>query len=691
MKFKDLFHRRNTNHQQQGNGGGAPVQNVGNAQPAGNAFAAMQLERVEDNEQEQTQMPEHLSNMARALRRSEKGGLGNQDSEYYKQVDLKLGMFMEFFGRSLYGDSANAQKDVDTLIEAIKVCDELIQACESYTGRRAITQKGKDRQAIVVQILIHVREDKKNFYSYLDKFAAMPQERRAKSISEVIETGRRRKLVLNGKTEKELDHVGGAASLLTKIQKGDLTDGDVSGYFREDETMGWDSDAARVRKLYQEQKKASPISNQDARLELKNILNEAIEDSKLSAQRKIGRLKSHSQYLTNPEIYEFINAMEQKFDSQGIANGNLKSGGVMREHSEVINLSKRNVAASRLANLLGVGSLIAQSETAELQDGNRSVTGNLMQAATGVEAKGAVSTLYQEAVAKGKIAKDDSKMVNSAYMRQWFTPQFMKSLTSLQVLDNLMGQVDRHHGNFMVDVKDGKMGSVQGIDNDLAFGYSMIFGDMTGPSGHSRSMLDKNSYSEENWQEAKLSIPYMDKALAQRILAVKEEDIRIITQDLLEPKAIDGLCKRLKVMQQAITTEQKDKNSKRFLEGDDAWNNDEVFQAFEKDSQAGNQSKTYLGRYMNTRYKVDPMEEIKELALAYWNRNVEGMETANQIAEFIKSIGGNIDKNHVQFLLNTGKMTKDPGVIKTFRNSESVYKSLATKEREYRKSLNQKK
>lgn len=31
------------------------------------------------------------------------------------------------------------------------------------------------------------------------------------------------------------------------------------------------------------------------------------------------------------------------------------------------------------------------------------------------------------------------------------TFQFMKSLTSLQVLDNLVGQVDRHIGNYMVE------------------------------------------------------------------------------------------------------------------------------------------------------------------------------------------------------------------------------------------------
>ena len=50
--------------------------------------------------------------------------------------------------------------------------------------------------------------------------------------------------------------------------------------------------------------------------------------------------------------------------------------------SQTVNVTNRNVATSRLADLLGVGDLVARSEKVELQDaeGGGKRTGNLMQA-----------------------------------------------------------------------------------------------------------------------------------------------------------------------------------------------------------------------------------------------------------------------------------------------------------------------
>ena len=61
------------------------------------------------------------------------------------------------------------------------------------------------------------------------------------------------------------------------------------------------------------------------------------------------------------------------------------------------------------------------------------------------------------------------------------TPAMQKSLADLQVLDNLLGQVDRHTQNHMLQSdKQGRAIGVTGIDNDFSFGMNKI-GASNGP------------------------------------------------------------------------------------------------------------------------------------------------------------------------------------------------------------------
>ena len=65
------------------------------------------------------------------------------------------------------------------------------------------------------------------------------------------------------------------------------------------------------------------------------------------------------------------------------------------------------------------------------------------------------------------------------------TSDFLRSLTSLQVLDNLAAQADRHGQNFFADITvEGKLGKVQGIDNDFSFSdITMDWDDSVGQMG----------------------------------------------------------------------------------------------------------------------------------------------------------------------------------------------------------------
>lgn len=133
-------------------------------------------------------------------------------------------------------------------------------------------------------------------------------------------------------------------------------------------------------------------------------------------------------------------------------------------------LSSRNVASSRLASLLGHSEVIAGSRMA--------VTVN-----NGVEHKGVIMD-----DAKGRDAsKEENKIVLSKLIPEGkdlfdaFTPEGIKQMAALSVMDLVAGQADRHYQNMFYDIAmtpDGmKIQGVQGIDNDAAFGLFQIRGE----------------------------------------------------------------------------------------------------------------------------------------------------------------------------------------------------------------------
>lgn len=115
----------------------------------------------------------------------------------------------------------------------------------------------------------------------------------------------------------------------------------------------------------------------------------------------------------------------------------------------VVNMSRRNVATSRMASLLGLEELIAKSQTVDITDEatGRLIRGNLMDQAEGIE----YANVWEDLI-NGRV-----------------TSSFLRDVTNLQVLDVLCGQLDRHGGNMMYKVENGNITGVQGIDNDAAF------------------------------------------------------------------------------------------------------------------------------------------------------------------------------------------------------------------------------
>ncbi len=186
-------------------------------------------------------------------------------------------------------------------------------------------------------------------------------------------------------------------------------------------------------------------------------------------------------------------------------------------------MASRNVAMHRLDKLLDAG-VIARAEFALYNCGEGIIKGSYMDKAKGKSADQLLNPLLDDIEA----GREESFDVND--------PAFQQALSRLQLIDTLAMQVDRHVGNFFIHRDEfGNVLSVTGIDNDMAFGMQ----------------TDLDSKQKEYPGLSKL----VDKELAERILALKPDELRTLMEDLLSPAEVDALIDRLIKLQTHLRKE----------------------------------------------------------------------------------------------------------------------------------------
>lgn len=192
-------------------------------------------------------------------------------------------------------------------------------------------------------------------------------------------------------------------------------------------------------------------------------------------------------------------------------------------------MASRNVAMHRLDKLLDAG-VIARAEFALYNSGEGIVKGSYMDKAKGKSADQLLNPMLDDIEA----GREESFDVND--------PSFQQAMSRLQLIDTLAMQVDRHVGNFFIHRDEfGNVLSVTGIDNDMAFG----------------AQTDLESKHKEYPGLSKL----VDKELAERIIALKPDELRMLMEDLLSPAEVDALIDRLIKLQTHLR-----KESTRLLE-----------------------------------------------------------------------------------------------------------------------------
>lgn len=183
------------------------------------------------------------------------------------------------------------------------------------------------------------------------------------------------------------------------------------------------------------------------------------------------------------------------------------------------NISMRNVAMSRMSDLLGDPTLLARSVNATLTvDGGKQMTGNLMDAAKGIDLTDLKSA--------------DKSMVDLS------SGQLQKQSIELELLDWVCGQLDRHAGNmlydFDIDKETGKISrlkGIQGIDNDAAFDQTPL-SYFEGPFGFGNTGSMKVS-RDKGGKATDFSLPLVPEDMAERILALDKKTISLLLADVI--------------------------------------------------------------------------------------------------------------------------------------------------------------
>lgn len=495
---------------------------------------------------------EHLLRTRDRLSQIEKVG-GRKNSAQFDRVTRAVERVVSVLDGSLNKVMMRNMVKIDEIKTAYQ---QMMEACNSYLNRTAWSTSGKQRQLVVKELLGMAQRDLLGLSdAHTDILALSEEECAATSWNEIL--GKKRSIQLRVEDFSALGKAkGGQVSEVhmltdqnTKLKDGENFTG--VGFFKVEDNL--DVEAAKGQKdnpqyfigLSQVLKRFPKLSSKDQLLlrefvdRKKNFYRAGFEDieKKLSAQGK----------QAYKQLSEYGDKNKVQIDEVLSPLGLLDEGGN-------INMSRRNVATSRVAGLLGLGHLVAKSQTAEIYDEKTksTVRGNLMAGAEGVN-----NSEMGKKLGKKHKTGDYSGMTGS----------FQRDLINLQVLDVLCGQADRHGGNIFYQFdKEGKLSGLQAIDNDASFGTNLDVIHAVEDSRYDRRVFDPDSHE--------LTLPYMDEALAERILAITPDMLHFALKDLLRGSEIDAAVNRLREMQTAIErakTVQNGGGEKRLLK-DNEWN-----------------------------------------------------------------------------------------------------------------------
>ena len=268
-----------------------------------------------------------------------------------------------------------------------------------------------------------------------------------------------------------------------------------------------------------------------------------------------GGLEDAVRCMRNPDVQQTmlplrvnVDELERELKNKGVFDAWKKEYGLRNfyqyamgeEGQEVFEqgfIEKRNVAMSRVAELLGIGDVLARSRVVVFDEGGKRKHGCFMDRADGIQ----IGCLTD----KQKEDLFSAPQIN-------VTPEGWKQFHRLLILDTICGQVDRHNGNFFLQYRkneDGKVEitGVKGIDNDLAFASRKYTSE--------RAVLDNmREFSHVNGAGDGNSL-FVDETVAEKIRNLTEDDLRFAVGDCLPETDIQALWDRTRRVKDLLDPE----------------------------------------------------------------------------------------------------------------------------------------
>ena len=544
-----------------------------------------------------------LSSLLAELKGSQKGGLagklGMKDSTVFTTIISSLQGIVSMLGKPM---GSSPQEATQNVVQLIRFYGTLLDASATYQARHSRTKAGVHRQNVVKQIESMAKDDLSGLTSAMDAVGALPPATLSSTKwKDVVRDSRQLVIHLSDISFGELGQAtGGKSSTVYKLP-------DAAGgfsFFKPAENFYLQSDPSQdpeavdvqaqiefckaCRQVAMENNLSQPamdylktirfdINKIPTKMEeiLKVVPNQQVADEiiQFSKIAKPVAAEAKNKVITNGEIVLDSSRLNLKLDAN---------------HST--NLSRRNVATSRIAELLGIGNVVARSRTVKIVDkDNQTIEGNLMEGAKGVQGVKYQEQLLDRAadeyeartgehdVLKHKIEDYNVEALSSGAIQ--------KSLSSLQVLDALCGQEDRHVDNVFIQTDDnGRAIGATGIDNDFSFGRTAL--DLASPARENKAARNVWSKHRDVIQFGEIILPHIDRKLAENIIALNDATVKFVLADLITDEEIEFFLSRLHNMQSVFRKEMSKKNSTVFLENDSDWN-ESTYQDFRSRSLAG--------------------------------------------------------------------------------------------------------
>ena len=557
----------------------------------------------------QTGPQAEMAGLARQLSESSKFGFwGNSD--YFDQVVQSIDQVSQAMGGTF---TTRLPENLRMLNQAQAACQTLLDRCMEYTARRPRTASGKARRAIVLEIQKLAGRDLLGLTDAISDFCGMsPEEQAGQTWQGVLGKARAIRLSvqdyasMNRATGGQLSEVYRLNGANTSVRNGDGSAPlDKTVFFKPEDSLDVtvSTSAVKLQQFYvalNETRAAFPkLSSKDDATLVSYVTDNTMRFGAMKLDDVRERL--------SPKGKAAFKFFLQRCEALGtLVEDILAPSGLLR-HDGKLNFTRRNVATSRMAALLGLDHLVAKSQTAEVYDEatQKTYRGNIMEQAEGVPYK--------------QLTKPQAGGVNS------FTAGFQRDMTNLQVLDVLCGQSDRHVNNiFFRRDENGTFFGLTGIDNDASFGLNT---DVVSVEHVQRS--DRRVYDPDS---GKMVLPYMDDALAQRISALDEAAVRYALQDLLRDVEIDAAIQRLKLMKAAIADARQEQANdpnapRRFLQ-DDEWNEETARTMI--NSVKENAAAWSKGSMWTAQADPKQMEQTKALIVMYYK--MKGVPNAEEAA-----------------------------------------------------------